>query len=531
MRIPDADLSVGPQTATVPQAQFARPIASAFTAEAEAIQGAGAMGEKVAGAFTSHLLEKQRQKDEADLANIDSNFMLSLQDKLYSADPEKVSLNGAEIERPKGILNRQLGAADGSAVEFEQSMSSEIPKIVAAGRTPEMQAKIKQRLTSSYVNARENIIRHEATQNRQSHVDAIEANQLKRIGEAASIMTPDSLLASVKVSNTNADELSSLKSLDPTSAEMYRRGQAAKIAETAAVSALSGPDGLKGALAMTEAVKDQMTPDAYKDLQASLTTKWNTLESARLTMEDRARKETKIAIAQKAATGNYSLADFQDAAAAGVFETPAELNTYKELAIKGFSGTASTDATTMKVLMDEMLTLGQPSKELAEKGVPGGKAVIAKLKPNITAEKVAQFQGKVLQMNRDGVLSQDDATKMIGATEKIYAMALRNDVSKFKNPLQHFMNFIGTAQDDFDPDIQKRKQDLQRRYLERAVIGGENPDTVIADLKNEHVRSQKHPSYAIFNGKAAGDEVVYNGRKFKFLGIGADGEPQVSEIK
>ena len=80
MRIPDAVLSVGPQTATVPHAQFAKPIASAFTAESEAIQGAGAMGEKIAGAFTSHLLEKQRQKEEADLANIDSNFMLSLQD-------------------------------------------------------------------------------------------------------------------------------------------------------------------------------------------------------------------------------------------------------------------------------------------------------------------------------------------------------------------------------------------------------------------------------------------------------------------
>jgi hypothetical protein len=142
MKIQSYEPSVSPVTPTLTPPRPLAPVDGAYGENvAKAVEGLGDVGLAIGMKMMAHAEEQQREKDNADIANIDTNFTMSMQDKLWNQDDEKVVIEGNEVVRKKGFLNRELGATANSAVEFEQLMSKEIPAMIATGRTPEIQAK------------------------------------------------------------------------------------------------------------------------------------------------------------------------------------------------------------------------------------------------------------------------------------------------------------------------------------------------------------------------------------------------------
>jgi hypothetical protein len=270
MKAPSYDLSVAPQTPTVPQAHQRPLIAGAGTLVPRAIEGLGEMGMKIAGMLEKHVLEQQKLKDEAQASDLDTNFRMNLQNKLLSTDVEKVKQGDNEVERPAGLLNRELGDATDVAGEFEGYYKDMRGRYLSQARTPEMHVALSKALDSQYMNAREMVIKHEAKQSRLNLAKSFTANIEMQKQDAAAIADPKTLASAVENVKRTQDNVNVLNSYDPVKSELERRKVAGAVVSKAATAVLMITGDLNKAMLLVDSQKEEMADDEYLKLTDSL---------------------------------------------------------------------------------------------------------------------------------------------------------------------------------------------------------------------------------------------------------------------
>lgn len=269
MKIPTYQRSVGPQTVQVAEQKFASPVREAFgEGVAQAVQGLGAQGMKIAGALQGHVIERQKQQNDMILADADTAYLTRMHDLLRSTEMERLNVNGQSVERPVGALNRQLGMAENGTVEFQKMALKELDAMTKNGRTPEEQARIRNRLMSTFLSARDKVSSHEASQLQLNRVRALEGNQQAQMSMAQDVRSFeefDSRLASIR---ENSDRLSDLKGIDPVSKSIASADIAKKF--TTEVAERMVRDGVKLKAASEFVKRADLTAGDRQDILVSI---------------------------------------------------------------------------------------------------------------------------------------------------------------------------------------------------------------------------------------------------------------------
>lgn len=312
MKIQDYTPSVAPVTPVVQAPQFARPVAEGFTAGAKATQGFGDTLAKIGGMLEQHVLDRNRTRDAAQVADLDTNFRMNLQNKLLSTDTEKIKVDGKDVERPVGLLSRPLASASGSTQEFDQYYADIKKNYLAQARTPEMAAMISERLDNQYATTREMVIKHEAKQGRLAVTKSLATNLEQMNHDAAAISEPAMLKPAIENALQVQDAISSHSEYDDATAASMRKNAAGDIVSKSVLSTLMSTGDLEKAQALLDVGKDYINADRYEKLSEQLATGADRLQKQAQFIQTRKQIEGEADILTGMATGKLSWMNIDD---------------------------------------------------------------------------------------------------------------------------------------------------------------------------------------------------------------------------
>jgi hypothetical protein len=287
-------------------------IAGAGTLVPRAIEGLGEMGMKIAGAFEKRVLERQKLDDMAAASDLDTNFRLNLQDKLFSTDVEKVNVGGKDTERVKGLLNRPLKSSEGTSVEFENYYKDLRSRYVSQARTPELAQVISSRLDNHYLTAREIVIKNESKQLRAATSKSLTSNLDQMAHDAAAITEPAPLEEAVKNALLVQDSINTLNDWDEETSEKNRKEAAGNIISKSVLSTLTATGSLEKAQALLDAGKSYMNTDEYLKLSDSLSTGADRLQKNQELLQTRKQIEGEADILTGFADGSLTWMNMAD---------------------------------------------------------------------------------------------------------------------------------------------------------------------------------------------------------------------------
>ena len=161
VKLPIYEQQVQPDTAVIPSApkNTGNPglVLSSMNKNAEAEQNAaqavGNIGEKL----YAHAQKLQKLENEKQASALETQFRQGLQDTLYSPDTEIVKINGQDVERPKGIMNRALSQAKDATVEFDSYYNQQMEQSLAQVKDPETNLALRNSLENLRFGVRDNV--------------------------------------------------------------------------------------------------------------------------------------------------------------------------------------------------------------------------------------------------------------------------------------------------------------------------------------------------------------------------------------
>lgn len=222
--------------------------------------------------LSKHAQEQQKLKNDAWIASTDTTFRLGLQDKLFNEGQETLNINGQDVTRPAGILNRKLDQASGSLDEFDNYYKTQRSQYVSQIKDADMAIKLGEKLDSNYVSARELVIKNEAKQGRDTLVNSQVSNAKQQIHDAAAITDTEGLLKAVDNLGRTSSQISQIKGEDPTTAEKFRLEQNGSLVASTITSVLNSTGDLAKAQEILDSVQEHIEPDRYDKLNTMLST-------------------------------------------------------------------------------------------------------------------------------------------------------------------------------------------------------------------------------------------------------------------
>jgi hypothetical protein len=242
--------------------KVSQPIAAASGVNvSEAIARFGEKMGDVSAALTKHMVAKQEREEEREVLQTDTAFRKEMQNKLYDKETDE---NG----RPKGILLREKAWAKDATPEFDQGFTEARERYLGAAKTDRQRDMLSKLLDNHYESLRDNVIRHEASQDREAFKDSYDAAINTRIQSAAMHRDSATLLRDM-------DEAAAVQSvghkrlgLQGEAAEFDRKQLHAKMLKTAFDANLERD--WKAADALVEASKDRIPENAYAELKKTI---------------------------------------------------------------------------------------------------------------------------------------------------------------------------------------------------------------------------------------------------------------------
>lgn len=172
----------------VPNVPTVRPVEGAFGGgNAQALQSVGKSIGDVSEVLQKHMDEQRKLQEDAAVSDFDLKHTVSTQDQLNNPEVETVKINGQDVTRPKGILNRKGLNTIGSTEEFDKSQNQNNEQILAKIQDPTTRQKVRKNMMQTYTSARNQIISHEAKETREGYVNSIKANRDLAISDVSLI--------------------------------------------------------------------------------------------------------------------------------------------------------------------------------------------------------------------------------------------------------------------------------------------------------------------------------------------------------
>ncbi len=117
-------------------------------------------------------LEKKRQEERDRVeAETYTKYQLDKQNILLNDDVEEIEVNGQKVQRPVGILSRQLGAAAGATNDYQSKMDAYVRQTLDGVKDPVLRGRLARRFAQDVVTTRENVIKHEVAQDKKNKIN------------------------------------------------------------------------------------------------------------------------------------------------------------------------------------------------------------------------------------------------------------------------------------------------------------------------------------------------------------------------
>jgi len=273
IRIPIAERQVSPTTANVPMPRQPGVVRAAFGEQVyESNQNLGRTGMRISELLAKHIHEREQQKLDAHLAQLDTDFRKEIQGTLFDETPETIDVNGQKVQRPKGILTRSLEQAEGATEEFDKKYRDIRQKYLSQAITTDGQARISGQMDQHYLTARQMTIRHEAAQGKVAMISRQSGNLHQQISDAAGIQDVQLLNVAIDRAQQTQDQINVLSGFDPETSEYKRTAVAGQLAAKPILATLKTTGDAQKALALLEGVKDKLSEESYADLQSRIKT-------------------------------------------------------------------------------------------------------------------------------------------------------------------------------------------------------------------------------------------------------------------
>jgi hypothetical protein len=267
MKVPVYQPQVSLDTPNVPVPRSPGANRDAFGGQVyKAQENLGQVGSDIAGALNKHAQIKAKIRNDSAIAQADTDYRLAMQNRVFSNDPEEYEVNGQKLQRPVGLLNRQLDSAVGSTEEFDRWHNTQLNEVLKNFQDQESRDKLVNSLNNHYFTMRDNVIGNEAKQERAGNISRIESNISQKLRDASVAQDPISLsLAVDNIASTQA-ELNMASGFDKETGALNIKKTVSKLAETSIISALdSDITGAKSML-LLNGIQDKLDPVDYKSI-------------------------------------------------------------------------------------------------------------------------------------------------------------------------------------------------------------------------------------------------------------------------
>jgi len=277
MKIPEYEQRVGIDVGIVPVAKAPTAGSGAVLAtsleQIKANQGIAEVGDK----FASWGMQQFKLKEEANVADLDTNFRKNLLDKLVSEEIETVTINGKDVQRPKGLMSRYLGQAEGSTVELNSWYRDNKSKYLDSVKSPELRTRLGNTLDNQYLSSLESVIKHESKQGKSVLIEAQVANMDQQIHDAAMINDPAKLQAAIQSVYFTQQNIGNINGDAPDQVIDKQKDRAGDVVSKATTTLLMSSGDLEAAQELLESAKEKIHPDRYEKLSEQIINGYDTL--------------------------------------------------------------------------------------------------------------------------------------------------------------------------------------------------------------------------------------------------------------
>ena len=270
IRVPEQQIQIDtPKVQTVPNPGVVRDAfgENVFKANQNFANTLGSLGDSM----MKHADEQRKLKNEAYIAEAEMAIGKTLQDNAYSNEVEEVEIEGNKVQRPKGALNRPREMARGSSNEFAEKYYTEANKWLEAVQDPRYRTQLHQRIDRKFQAINDNVISHEATQDKKASTTKIESIIKERQQEAYSTTDPNILLSLIKSNLTDTDLLNKTEGYDDVTSELKRRETTNATVEKAIIGSLrQDPSGATARKLLESSTEFIVNKEDYDDLDSKI---------------------------------------------------------------------------------------------------------------------------------------------------------------------------------------------------------------------------------------------------------------------
>ncbi|NJO00345.1 MAG: hypothetical protein HC880_00515 [Bacteroidia bacterium] len=168
---------------------------------------------------------QQRQKEKYDLEQDQletktyGQYEIAKQDILFNTETENANVNGQDIERPKGILNRKLGQSAGSTEEYYVKANKYAMETLKNIKDPNTKAKLAARFSQDVISTRERVIKHESNEYTSDKINTFASGVQTSLNNAFRVTNENELDIQIENALINQDNLNRIVGVDPQTAQ------------------------------------------------------------------------------------------------------------------------------------------------------------------------------------------------------------------------------------------------------------------------------------------------------------------------
>ena len=265
IRIPERKVNIGTPTIQ------ARNITPGLTPSAFGVDAANSF-KKLGNIISSTgdlVKKKEREKENQSIIDADTQFKIKLQDSLINNNIETITdVNGNIINRKIGLLNRELGTADGASIEYDK-IYKKLEDETLKDKSKYAQGVLGNLLKTSYVSNRDNVISHEGRQTRQYRANSLNSNLDVRINDMSISPSLDNI-------NTNTSVGRGMIIQDMRDSGYDNDTISLKVIEfnnktaNSIVMSLLGNENYSQARLVLESQKEGISPGVYSQLESKI---------------------------------------------------------------------------------------------------------------------------------------------------------------------------------------------------------------------------------------------------------------------
>lgn len=313
VKVPSYNPQISPITPTVQNAPSIPHLdlsggLSAVNKVGQANEQLGAAAFKISEMLGKHAQEQIQLKNEQVGSQVYTQYARDMQDKLFSDQSETVKINGQDVTRPVGVMNRELAQADGAHQDLDnyyfgtarKSYLDQIPD-------PTTRSKVSVMMDTHYDTVRGTVMAHQAQQGRKDLINSFSSSVKQQVADSYGAQTPKALGISIDNAIETQINLNKASGADEATANLANQKTTLDVTDNAVMGKLKASGDVNQAYGLLDSVKDKLSPENYDELKTKITKAGNDIEKQ---LKENITKQTtanRLDLTMQIATGSLKI--------------------------------------------------------------------------------------------------------------------------------------------------------------------------------------------------------------------------------